>query len=79
MSSAFEQKLPIYHEDNTNSCVEATTSSAGSSYDHCELGVEASIGGSFLGASGRGTYETKALANRDVRSIRGHALQRLGS
>ena len=51
-SSAFEQKLPIYRKDNTSSYVEATTSSAGSSYDHCELSVEASIGGSFLGASG---------------------------
>ena len=75
-SSAFEQELPIYHEDNTNSYIKATTSSARSSYGHCELGVEVSIGGSFLGASGRGTYETKALANRDVRSIRGHASQR---
>ena len=71
--SAFEQKLPIYHEDNTSRYVEATTSPAGSSYDHCGLSVEASIAGSFLRASGRGKYETKALANRDVRSIRGHA------
>ena len=61
-----EQNLPIYHEDNSGTYVEAMSTTAGSAYDHVDLSIAASVGGSLLGASGRGTYETKTLACRDV-------------
>lgn len=62
------QTLPMYYEDNSGTYIEAFSTTAGSAYDHVDLSIAASVGGSLLGASGRGSYETKALACRDVRT-----------
>lgn len=59
---------PVFYEDSTGSYVESTSNSGSDSYDHLDFSVAASVGGSVLGASGRGKYETKALSNKDVRN-----------
>lgn len=60
-------ETPIFFErTKLGSFNQSTSASNAKSYEHVNLSVSASVGGSFLGASGRGNYESAALKNVQV-------------
>ena len=57
----------LYVEGSDGNFAESSTNSANSACEHVQFSVAASVGGSLLGASGQGTYESNAQTNTDVR------------
>ena len=62
-SYRFEMML---EDGSSASYKETSSSSACSSAEHLSVGMGASVGGSWLGASVSGTYDKAALENSDV-------------
>ncbi|KAF3290065.1 hypothetical protein TWF132_007261 [Orbilia oligospora] len=58
-----------YRECQITSIRDESGSSIASSYDNNSFAISASVGGSFLGASGRGTYEKNTRDNRNQSNI----------
>lgn len=56
----------VYTNASQGTYAEVSTNSANSASEHMQMSVAASIGGSFLGASGEGRYEKSVLNNRNV-------------
>jgi hypothetical protein len=50
------------------SVTRSSTSSAAESHEHTSFSLQAQIGGSVIGASGRGSYEARVAGNQHVRS-----------
>ena len=69
-ATSIGRNMPMFYKDSEGSYVESTATLQANFYDQMGLDLGASIGGSALGVSGRGTIKTDILSDRDVRCVK---------
>lgn len=61
-------KVVFEMADNSNLFLQSSSAYAATSYEHMNLNGSLSVGGSFIGASGKAEFNKAVYNNRDVRA-----------
>ncbi|KAF2421479.1 hypothetical protein EJ08DRAFT_682946 [Tothia fuscella] len=77
--SSLQQSTLLFTPASGGETVETTTLGSASSTDHASFSVAASVGGSFLGASGRVQYEKHCMSGRAALQSSVRTSQRIGT
>lgn len=65
-SESLRKTSLIFRHVSRGMIAETNTRTAAASHEHTSFSLQAQIGGSVIGVSGRGNYEARAATNQDV-------------